>query len=84
MISMIYDVVRSEDEITVRAVIEDVVLMHNQTLYDPPEYGPAVCTGTFTLEEGEELPEDEDELVQFIENLDLNWEIEDNSDDYID
>lgn len=84
MISLIYDLIQDGDEVTVYAVIEDIVLTHNQTYYDPPEYGPGLCRASFTLSEDDKLPEDESELIQFIENLDLNWELEDNSDDYID
>jgi hypothetical protein len=84
MISLIYDLIREENQITVYAIIEDIILTHNQTQYDPPEYGPGLCKASFTLSEDDELPENDYDLVRFIENLDLNWELEDNSYDYID
>ena len=70
-------------QIYVTAVIEDVVETYAQTLYDPAEYGPGLCEAAFTLEEDQSLPDDETELLQFIEELDLTWELMDNSDEYI-
>lgn len=66
----------------VSAVVDETVLTYAQTLYDPPEYGPALCEASFTLEDDEVLPEDENDLLQFIERLDLEWNLVDNSDDY--
>lgn len=71
-----------EGVIYVSALIEDVVLTHNQTLYDPAEYGSALCESTFILSEDDILPDNENELIQFLENLDLDWVTIDNSDDY--
>jgi hypothetical protein len=73
-----------DGSIYVAAVVEDAVQTHAQTLYDPPEYGPALCEACFTLEEDEILPDNEHELIQFLEDLDLNWELIDNSDYYLD
>ena len=84
MISLIYNVTQHENEVSVSAIIEDAVLTMGQTLYDPPEYGPALCNASFTLDDGEELPIDDDEMIKFIEGLDLEWEIEDNTDEYTD
>jgi hypothetical protein len=84
MITMIYDVYRDSELITVKAVIEDFVMVYPATNIDPPEYGPALCEASFTLDDGEILPEDEEDLINFLENLDLNWKMEDNSDYYID
>jgi len=35
--------------ITAKGVIEDVVLNSSQTLYDPPEYGNAICDVILTM-----------------------------------
>ncbi len=77
------DTINPHDDgrIYVAAVVEDAVQTHVQTLYDPPEYGPALCEACFTLEEDEILPDNEHELIQFLENLDLDWELMDNTDD---
>jgi hypothetical protein len=66
--------------VKVSAVIEDSILMYSQTLYDPAEYGPAICEASFELNEDEILPDDEDKLIQFLENLNLDWILIDSSD----
>jgi hypothetical protein len=66
--------------VKVSAVIEDSILMYSQTLYDPDEYGPAICEASFELDEDEILPDDEDKLIQFLENLNLDWILIDSSD----
>ena len=68
-----------DGSIYVAAVIEDAVQVYAQTMYDPTEYGPALCEASFTLEEDEILPDNEDELIQFLEDLDLNWDLVDMS-----
>lgn len=68
--------------IYVSAYIDDFVLTHHQTLYDPAEYGSALCESTFLLSEDDILPDNEHELIQFLDNLDLDWKTIDNSDDY--
>jgi hypothetical protein len=59
--------------VKVSAVIED-------SLYDPAEYGPAICEASFELDEDEIIPDDEDKLIQFLENLNLDWILIDSSD----
>lgn len=66
--------------VKVSAVIEDSILLYSQTLYDPAEYGPALCEASFELSEDEILPDDEQELVQYLESLDLDWILLDSSD----
>ena len=71
----------------VTAVIEDAVQTQPQTQYEPAEYGPALCEAAFIIED-EELaslvfPENDDEIIEFLEELDLTWELMDNSDEYI-
>jgi len=69
---------------TVTAVVEDALLKYPGSYYDPPEYEPALCSASFELEEGETLPTTDDELLKYINALDLDWEliIEDYYDDY--
>ena len=74
----------------ITAVIDEMVQTHSQTQYDPAEYGSALCEASFSIDD--ELAEvietyfkDEDneqELIQFLEQLDLDWQLVDNSDDY--
>jgi hypothetical protein len=67
---------KSDDRIYVTANVEDVVVIFNQTLYDPAEYGPALCEASFYLGD-DTLPEDEQELIQYLEDLDLDWQLVD-------
>ena len=74
--------VDADRTVFVSAVVEDVVQTYSQTYYDPAEYGAALCEAYFYLEENEGLPEDEEALKDYIDKLDLEWRIVDNSDDY--
>jgi hypothetical protein len=80
------DTVNYQQDRTVHvlAVIDGVVLTHQQTLYDPPEYSPALCEALFSLDEDEYLPDNENEMIQFLDSLDLDWQLVDNSDYYLD
>lgn len=75
MITLIYDVCRDGDNVTVKAVVEDSVLTYPATDLDPPEYGPALCEASFELEENEIIPGDEDQLIDYLERLNLDWEV---------
>lgn len=83
MISVIETIEKTENKVFVRAIVEDMVQVYPATLYDPPEYGPAVCEASFELEENELLPNGEDTLIDYLNDLDLNWKIVDNSDYYL-
>ena len=82
MISLIESIQQDENIVYVRAIVEDIVLVYQQTMESPAEYGPAVCETSFSLNEDETLPTNEDELVDFLNNLDLDWQVIDNSDYY--
>lgn len=85
MIQSIESIHQSEDRtVYVSAVVEEAVEVYGQTLYDPPEYGPALCEASFELDEDEILPDNEHELIQYLDNLDLMWNLVDNSYDYLD
>jgi len=75
MITLVYNINQTEDGIEVKAVVEDMVQIYAQTMEEPAEYGPALCEATFSLEEGQCLPEDEEELLDYLESLDLDWKI---------
>ena len=76
--------VDADRTVYVSAVVENAVQTYGQTFYDPEEYGAALCESYFYLEEDEGLPEDEEALKDYIDKLDLEWRIVDNSDDYLD
>ena len=75
MITLIYDVRKDGDNVVVKAVVEDSVLVYAATNLDPPEYGPALCEASFELEENEILPRDDGDLIDYLESLNLDWEI---------
>ena len=69
------DTVTMNDEglVHVQGTIEDSKLVYKQTLYDPPEYGPQFCEASFILGDEDMIPNNEADLIKFLENLDLNW-----------
>jgi hypothetical protein len=71
----------------VTAVVEDVVQVYAQTMYDPAEYGPALCEASFTIEDDElaevVVPDNDNDLIEFLEELDVEWKVMDNSDYYL-
>ena len=73
--------------IHVTAMIEDAVQTRSQTYYDPAEYGPALCGASFAIDDEElkelVLPDNDLEIIEFLEKLDLEWNPVDNSDNYV-
>ena len=67
----------------VSATIADMQLvrpavMHPADIAEPEEYGPAQCSATFEVDEmwGELPPNDPDALRQYIQDFDLDWQID--------
>lgn len=60
-------------EVTVTAIIDDAVLVYNQTLLDPPEYGPGLCITSFSLEDVDFNLYDKNALKDFL--MDADWEV---------
>lgn len=83
-IQSIESIHQDDGVVYVTAVVDDMVQTLSQTLYDPPEYGPALCEASFELDEDECIPDNDYELIQMLENLDLTWHLVDNSDYYLD
>lgn len=75
MISVIYNITKQENQVFVDAIVEDMILVYPQTKTDPEEYGPALCSASFELDEGEEIPTDEDELIDYLTDLNLEWKV---------
>lgn len=73
MISLIETVQVNKNTIFVRAVVEDMIQIYPATECDPPEYGPAVCETEFELNEDEVLPENDEELIDYLNELSLDW-----------
>jgi hypothetical protein len=66
--------------VSIHAVVNDTIIVIPQTYQYPAEYGPALCEASFDLMEDEILPDNEYELIQFLEKLDLDWNIIDTRD----
>lgn len=71
-----------DGHVNVMAVVEDMKLLYNQTIDDPPEYAPALCEASFEADNEalDEVVESDFLLIEYLEGLDLDWEVVDNSD----
>ena len=83
-IQSIESIYQDDGNIYVSAIIEDAVQVYGQTYYDPAEYGAALCEASFSVDDDEILPDNDCELIEYLEKLDLEWNLVDNSDDYLD
>lgn len=77
MIYSIDSIYKEEDRVYVRAVIEDAVLAYPQTMDSPAEYKPAMCEASFSMTEDYTIPEEEEDLILYLQDLDLDWEVVD-------
>lgn len=59
--------------VNVNAIVEDMVVVIPQSYNYPAEYGSALCEASFELDEEEMLPDNEYDLIQYLEKLDLDW-----------
>jgi hypothetical protein len=75
MILSIDEIKQEDDLVSVRAVVEDAVQTYSQTYYEPAEYGPALCESSFYLDKDEILPKDEEQLLNYLNSLDIFWEV---------
>jgi hypothetical protein len=75
MISLIETILVDDTRVFVRAIVEDMVEVYAGTPYDPPEYGSALCEVEFEIDEDEVLPENEEELAEYLQELDLEWKV---------
>jgi hypothetical protein len=76
----IEDIFVEDDLVNVIAVVEDSIVTFKATYFDPEELGSGLCSARFCLDEDETLPTDENELLKFIDSLDLEWNLIDTSD----
>ena len=75
MITLVYDVRQEDDRVTVTAVVEDTKMVYPATRFEPAEYGPALCEASFYLDEDELLPSNDEQLIEYLENLNLDWDL---------
>ena len=59
--------------IRVTAVVDQVVLTHHATQWDPEEYGSALCRGSFYLSDEDLIPATDAELCKLIAERVDDW-----------
>ena len=57
----------------VTALVDEVVLVRKQTLLDPPEWGPALCRGSFYLSDEDLVPATDALLRKLISDRVDDW-----------
>jgi hypothetical protein len=62
-------------DVCVTAVVDEMRLLYRATHFEPEEYAPALCRAYFSMDEGEQIPTDEDGFCQYLDSLNLDWEI---------
>jgi len=80
----IEDTIIEDSNVTVTAVVDEMRLLYRATYLEPEEWAPALCTATFQLDEGEQIPLDEDGFCSYLDHLDLYWQLVDTSDSALD
>jgi hypothetical protein len=75
MISVIYESKTEENILYVKAVVEDMICVFSGTRYDPPEYGPGLCETSIELEEDDIVPDNDDDLINFLEERNVDWKV---------
>ena len=77
----IYDIKFNPDgRCDVEAVVEDSIVVIPQTEYDPAEWGPAMCRGSFYLCEDDVMPATDAGMRRLLSERINNWELVDCSD----
>lgn len=61
----------------VEAIVEDVICTRQQTQLDPAEYGPGLCSTSFSTEDLN-VPSDEKEFMKLLEEICPVWQVVDN------
>jgi len=62
------------------AVVDQMVITHQQSYEEPAEWGPAVCRGSFYLCEDDVIPATDAGVRRMFSQRISNWEIIDASD----
>jgi hypothetical protein len=63
------------NDVTVTAVVDEMRLLYRATHLDPEEYAPALCQAYFTADQGEQIPTDENGFCQYLDSLNLDWQL---------
>jgi hypothetical protein len=69
-----------DDRLVVDAVVDDMVVRYPQTAFEPAEWGPALCRGTFYLSDEDLIPATDAELRAMLSERVDDWTPLDTSD----
>ena len=69
----IVKVQHNQDGYTIFAIVDDMQLLYEQTMYDPAEYCPALCKAYLLGDDEGDLPTGDNELLAYINDCDLSW-----------
>ena len=69
----IVKVLPDRDGHTIFAMVDDMQLLYEQTMYEPAEYCPALCKASLLADDEADLPTGDDELLAHINDCNLNW-----------
>ncbi len=58
---------------TIFAMVDDMQLLYEQTMYEPAEYCPCICKAYLLADDEAALPTGDNELLAYINDCDLNW-----------
>ena len=58
---------------TIFAMVDDMQLLYEQTMYEPAEYCPALCKAYLLADDKVDLPTGDNELLTYINDCDLSW-----------
>ena len=61
------------DGYTIFAMVDDMQILHHQTMWEPAEYCPALCRAYLLADDEADLPTGDDELLAHINDCDLSW-----------
>jgi hypothetical protein len=60
----------------VRALVDNAVLVHQQTHLDPEEWGPAICETDLTIDDYEsDLVLNEENIIEILDNSGCTWKL---------
>jgi len=63
------------DRLVVEALVDGVVLTRQQSELDPPEWGPALCRGSFLFCDDDTVPATDKEMARLISERIDTWEV---------
>lgn len=58
---------------TIFAMVDDMQILHHQTMWEPAEYCPALCKAYLLADDEGDLPIGDNELLAYINDCDLSW-----------